>query len=134
MEQVTAYRCQHCGKVYLRDFACKRHEETRCPQNPEIRPLCYSCRHYAASYDEEERVMYVDGVDLWNGEEHFASKLFAPNKCTCSGNERKLYNNLKLSDEMRAGLAEADYEPMPNFRNGGCNFYQAIPEHPYAIK
>lgn len=35
MEQVTAYRCKHCGKVYLRDFACKRHEETRCPQNPE---------------------------------------------------------------------------------------------------
>ncbi|QCD37188.1 MULTISPECIES: hypothetical protein [Muribaculaceae] len=135
MEKVTAYRCQYCGKVYLRECACKKHEEMRCSQNPEIRPLCYSCQHYESSFDENEKesIEYWQSYG-WDGSEYSYTKLFSPNRCKHPKKQCKLFNNVKLSAEMREGLSEAKYEPMPNRRSGGCGYYDAIPEHPYATK
>ena len=135
MKQVTAYRCDFCGKTYLREYACKSHEHDRCTQNPEIRPLCYSCKHYDPSWEdtEQDEIEYAVWTDPY-GDEHYSTKLFTPNKCAHPDNKRKLYNNMKLSDEMRAALSGYDYYPMPIRRNGGCENYEAIPEHPYAEK
>ena len=41
MKEVQAYRCEHCGKVYLMKTACLEHEAHRCPRNPETRLMCY---------------------------------------------------------------------------------------------
>lgn len=135
MKQVTAYRCEHCRKIYLREYACREHEQNRCTQNPEIRPLCYSCKHYEPSWEDDEReeIEYEVWCDPYCGE-HYSTKLFNPNKCTHESNECKLYNNMKLSDAMQTALAEENYQPMPNRRNGGCKFYSAIPNHPYSEK
>ncbi|TGY80893.1 hypothetical protein [Lepagella muris] len=136
MKEITAYRCQHCGKVYLKRHACQKHEDERCPENVEIRPLCYSCVHYAPDYDDEnkERIEFVDYVDSYFGTEHYSIKLFSPNKCTYPKCTRKLFNNINLSQEMRKGLAESEYYPMPTPRTGGCPFYKVIPDHHHTNK
>ncbi len=117
MKQVQAYRCEHCGKTYLRPHACREHEENRCSRNPEIRPYCYSCEHYKESFPdtEKERITYSLGIDYY-GDEEYDIKLFSPNQCLHPDNPCKLYNNINLSEEMRQGLSEAGYRPMPCHR------------------
>lgn len=134
MKEVTAYRCEHCGKLYLREFACKTHEQERCMQNPQIQPLCYSCEHYEPSWldEEKEEIEYCYSCS-YDGDEYYTTKLFSPNKCSHPDNNHKLYNNVKLSEEMIAGLEDKDYYPMPTLRTGGCNHYSPIEGHPYSI-
>lgn len=134
MKEVTAYRCSHCGKVYLKEYSCRKHEEKTCPLNPDIRPLCYSCEHYEPSFEDSEKeyIRYVYYTGSYVNTEYSDVKLFSPNRCNHSNCKRKLYNNIKLSDEMRKGLAESGYYPMPTPLSGGCRVYKAIPNHPYA--
>ncbi len=135
MKEVKAFICEHCHKVYLRAHACKEHEQSRCTQNPEIRPLCYSCEHYEPSLEDDEReeIEYEVWCDPYCGK-YYSTKLFNPNKCTHESNECKLYNNMKLSDEMTEALSENGYQPMPTLRTGGCELYKPLPDHPYADK
>lgn len=119
MKRVQAYRCEHCGKVYLMKSACLEHEAHRCPHNPENRPLCYDCKHYHPSMeaDNKERITYE--IDCpWGDVEY--SKKFDPNKCERT--DRKLFNNIKLSDEMQEALHEAGYNPMP-LPKDGCHMF-----------
>lgn len=44
MEKVTAYKCEHCKKLYIREANCKKHE-MKCRRNPEHQRACYSCKH-----------------------------------------------------------------------------------------
>ncbi len=131
MKEVIAYRCQYCGKVYLKDYACKKHEDKICPRNPDIRPLCYSCEFYHQELDKKEIIAYY--VETYMGQD-VLTKHFDLNLCKHPDNQFKLYNNIKLSDEMREGLSDAGFVPMPNHLSGGCDFYKPIPNHPYADK
>lgn len=135
MKEVKAFICEHCHKVYLRAHACKEHEQNRCTENPEIRPLCYSCEHYVPSTLEDERdeIEYEVYVD-WYGDEHYQTKSFTPNKCSHPSKDCKLYNNMKLSDKMTEALSENGYQPMPTRRTGGCELYKPLPDHPDADK
>lgn len=131
MKEVPAYLCEHCGKVYLKRHACKKHEEDICPKNPEIRPLCYSCEHYHEELMKREIIAYY--LETYFGEDVY-EKEFNLNTCNHPDNWQKLYNNVKLSDEMREGLSTAGFVPMPTRKTGGCKFYKVIPDHPYAEK
>lgn len=119
MKQVQAYRCEHCGKVYLMKSACIRHECHRCPRNPEKRPLCYDCKNYqpSAGLGDKEQIIYE--IDCSWGNVVY-SKEFDPNKCNIT--KQKLYNNIKLSYEMRDALHEAGYNPMPLPKDGCKDF------------
>lgn len=132
MKEIIAYRCDFCGKVYLTPWGCKRHEEHGCCQRPERRPLCYSCRHYHQELSEHENVIYYTGAATPWGEEESIKK-FDTNRCTHPDNERKLYNNFKLSAEMQEGLADCGFVPMPCQQSGGCKFYDPIPGPPYSV-
>lgn len=127
MKQVTAYRCEHCGKLYLRKGSCKEHEKKRCCKNPLNMPYCYSCKHYKEEFVEHEDVVYY--IDSYFGQDEY-SKRFNPNICKHRG--CKLYNNINLSADMIVGLEEVDYEPMPTLKTGGCQSYEPVEEHPYA--
>lgn len=130
MKEVTAYRCKHCGKLYLKKQICIEHEENRCTQNPEIRPLCYSCEHYNPSYleDKEEIVFYP--VSPFG--EQRDTKMFDPHKCDHPEINCKLFNNVKLTEDIYNALVEDyDYRPMPIRRGGGCEYYKPIPGHPF---
>ena len=125
MKQVQAYRCEHCGKLYLKKSACLEHEEHRCPRNPEIRPLCYDCKNYQRSMeaDNQERISYF--IDTpWGDVE--SCKKFDPNRCAIAN--QKLYNNIKLSDEITDALNEADYRAMP-LPKDGCRLFVSMTEN-----
>lgn len=133
MKAVSAYRCEHCGKVYLRAHSCKEHEEKRYNRNPQLRAFCYSCKFYEVSFSEYERenVAYQVYVDEEN-QPVFDTKSFRPNKCMHPLNHCKLYNNINISENLSRGLTAEGYKPMPNRKSGGCIFYKAIAEHPWA--
>lgn len=114
MKEVQAYRCEHCGKVYLMKTACLEHEAHRCPRNPENRPLCYDCKHYQPSMEADNK----ERICPWGDGEY--SKKFDPNKCERT--DHKLFNNIKLSDEMQEALHEAGYKPMPLPKDGCKGF------------
>lgn len=38
----TLYKCEHCGKWYIKKDACEKHEQ-RCTKNPENHRACHSC-------------------------------------------------------------------------------------------
>ena len=132
MKEVTAYRCKHCGKLYLKKKVCKEHDENRCTQNPQIRPLCYSCQHYNPSYLEEDKEEIVFYLLSPFGEQR-DTKMFDPHRCDHPEINSKLFNNVKLSEAIYNALVEDyDYRPMPVVSKGGCGHYKPVPGHPYA--
>ena len=130
MKQVTAYRCEHCGKLYLREHACKEHEQSRCCRNPQNMPYCYSCKFYDPSMEKEEVSYWIE--DNWHGGQEENFKNFDTNRCTHPQKDCKLFNDINLSDQIFEGLREAEFEPMPTNKTGGCEYYQPIEGHPYA--
>lgn len=46
MKEVKAYRCEFCGKLFLRKNNCEEHEKNDCTKIPKNRALCYECKHY----------------------------------------------------------------------------------------
>lgn len=131
MKQINAYRCDFCGKIYLTPRGCKRHEKCGCCQRPELRPLCYSCQYYHQEMIETEAISYYPR-GIRTSYDDMGMKKFDVNRCDHPDNERKLYNNFKLSAEVQEGLLDAGFNPMPNRKSGGCKFYAPIPGHPYA--
>lgn len=84
-------------------------------------------KHYEPSFeaDNQERVVwYTDSP--WGDVEHM--KKFDPNKCSVLG--CKLFNNMKLSDEVLEALDENDYTAMPLPSNGCVNFVEAEEDKP----
>lgn len=67
--------------------------------------------------DNKERITYEMDCP-WGDVEY--SKKFDPNKCDIT--DRKLFNNIKLSDEMQEALHEAGYNPMPLPKDGCKDF------------
>ena len=43
MEEIKAYKCEYCGKLYSEKKSCQNHEK-RCYHNPETRS-CMSCAY-----------------------------------------------------------------------------------------
>ena len=124
MKEIMGYRCEYCGKVYLKKAACHIHETTRCNRNPFIRPYCYSCQHYhKAQWDDVENIVWRSDDSEWHRENY---KKFTVNRCKHPENERKLFNKVNLSSEMKEGLHKADFKEMPTKQSGGCKFYQEI--------
>lgn len=116
MRKVTAYRCIYCGKLYLRERNCVNHEK-RCNENPQVRPLCYGCKHYEQATETEEITFYYDSA---YGEQA-RIKNFQPHRCGIS--QVKLYNAVKLSEDYQETLEyDNGYAPMPRL-SGGCRHY-----------
>lgn len=71
MEEITAYKCDHCGKVYQNKGSCAKHEK-RCFFNP-ITKACASCEYLSSEIDpvdfERVSVCHKD-VDLSKGLQH----------------------------------------------------------------
>ena len=51
MIAITVYKCEHCGKIYRRKWACSQHEPS-CYKNPETKS-CASCQFRSWQPDEE---------------------------------------------------------------------------------
>ncbi len=122
MKQVTAYRCQHCGKLFMRDYNCRKHEP-QCTKNPLVRPLCYDCKFYQNADDREEVKIWVDS---YFGEQCY-TKQFYPNKCTHPDKDCKLFANIHVSEDTYIALTEEDWEAMPTPKEK-CPYFE---QHKY---
>ncbi len=79
MQEVTAYMCDHCGKVVKHKSSARRHER-ECKHSLEVR-ACTTCRHHSievhdhyASYNEPEwteTVPCCNSADVANDEEFY---------------------------------------------------------------
>lgn len=124
MKQVTAYRCQHCGKLFMRDYNCRKHEP-QCTKNPLVRPLCYDCKFYEqADYNnkEEVKIWYDDG---FGGD--YTTKSFAPNKCAHPEKGCKLFANIHMGEDTYISLTDEGWEAMPTPKEK-CPYFE---QHKY---
>lgn len=122
MKKVIGYRCEHCGKVFMTENGCRNHEESRCAKNPDRMPFCYDCEHYDAEFGrDKDDIEYFIRMGPY-GEDITGFKKFEPNRCRAKG--CKLYNNIKLSEEMQDALDDNGYKPMPTPMTGVCDDYK----------
>ena len=73
--------------------------------------MCYDCQHYEETFED---IDYVEWIDTnWSDPELYERhyKKFYSNKCVVRN--LKLYNNIKLSQDMQNGLRDAGFTPMP---------------------
>lgn len=130
MTPVQAYRCQYCGKLYMRAKACIKHEETLCMKNKDLHPSCWKCVHFEPyfGYGEDaekcDEVIFESAGYVSLGE--YCTKTFEPNKCTCPTDKHKLYYNIRLDKDIQAELAKHGYRPMPTPKSGGCPNFKLI--------
>lgn len=116
MEEIKAYKCGYCGKLYQRAKSCKRHEDSDCLKNPKIRPVCFDCNFMQCSEETED-------VDWWattmDGREVRVSRKFKRTLCRETG--KKMYVNIHLSDEVTDALDNAGWQAMPTYARG-CEY------------
>lgn len=65
MKTITAYKCDHCGKVYQLKHAAGIHE-TRCIKNPKNNRACLSCIHL----HKKGATIFYDYADASEQERH----------------------------------------------------------------
>ena len=116
MEEIKAYKCEYCGKMYQRKHACRRHEDNGCLKNPKIRPVCFDCKFLQCSTETE----YVDWwVTMIDGSDELVSKEFT--RTTCRETEKKMYVNIHLPENVKLALDDNGWEAMPTHAEG-CKY------------
>ena len=116
MEEIKAYKCGYCGKLYQRKHACRRHENRDCLKNPKIRPVCFDCKFMQCNEDTEDVELWVSMMD---GREVRASRTF--NRTICRETEKKMYVNIHLHEDVTEALDDDGWEAMPTHAEG-CKY------------
>jgi hypothetical protein len=106
MKEIKAYRCDYCGKLYMRYKPALNHEQNICLKNPNNFPLCYTCENYEPTYDTEEIVFGggMVGTCVLDADYQEYSKEFSMN--TCKALNKKLYFNKGLPQIIKDSLQE----------------------------
>ena len=128
MKQVTACRCDHCGKLFMRDYNCRNHE-SQCTKNMLNRSLCYDCENYNGVYDKTEEVNIIRFDCM--GSEYDTIQEFSPHRCTHPDKGCKLFANIHMSEDVYTSLREEGWEAMPTPKDGGCEYFK---QHEYGKK
>ena len=114
MKEVKAYRCEFCGKVFLRKNTCEEHEKHYCNKIPLNRALCYDCKYYHAAYENE-----VKDVELVRDDGIKFTKRMQLNRCKIYN--FLIFNSLHMPDYICDALIGAGWQYMPTVENGcGC--------------
>lgn len=116
MEEIKAYKCGYCGKLYQYKRACRRHENNDCLKNPKIRPVCFDCKFMQCSEETED-------VDWWattmDDREVRVSRKFKRTLCRETG--KKMYVNIHLSEDVTETLDDKGWQAMPTHAEG-CKY------------
>ena len=72
--------------------------------------------------DGEKEIIKYQVESVWGPHDIVIAKKFDPNRC--DRKNCKLFNNIKLSDEMTDALNEAGFKPMPLPKDGCKDFEQ----------
>ena len=116
MEEIKAYKCGYCGKLYQRKHACRRHEDNDCLKNPKIRPVCFDCKLMQCSEETEDVDWWVTMMD---GREVRVSRKFKRTICRETG--KKMYVNIHLPEDVTEALDDKGWEAMPTHAEG-CKY------------
>lgn len=116
MEEIKAYKCGYCGKLYQRKRACRRHEDNDCLKNPKIRPICFDCKLMQCSEETEDVDWWVTMMD---DREVRVSRKFKRTICRETG--KKMYVNIHLPEDVTETLDDKGWEAMPTHAEG-CKY------------
>ena len=120
MKEVKAYRCEFCGKVFLRKKTCEEHEKNGCSKIPKNRALCYKCKYYHIANKNE-----VKDVELVRDDGIKFAKRMELNRCKIYN--FLIFNSLHMPDYVCDGLIGAGWQYMPTVENG-CGCYKRFKE------
>ena len=114
MKEVKAYRCEFCGKMFLRKNTCEENEKNDCSKIPQNRALCYECKYYHIANKNE-----VKDVELVRDDCIKFAKRMELNRCKI--NNTLIFNSLHMPDYVCDALIGAGWQYMPTVENGcGC--------------
>lgn len=116
MEEIKAYKCGYCGKLYQSKHACRRHEDKGCLKNPKIRPICFDCRFMQRSEETEDVPYPAETMDGWSGTAYLKFE-----RTTCRETGKKMYVNIHLQKRQSTRLDDEGWEAMPTYTEG-CKY------------
>lgn len=115
MKEVKAYKCEFCGKLFLRKNNCEEHEKNDCSKIPKNKALCYECKHYQIACENE-----VEDVSLESDNGIKFVKRMQQNKCKI--NNDLMFNSLHMPDYVCDALIGVGWQYMPTVENGCKNY------------
>lgn len=117
MKEVKAYRCEFCGKVFLRKNTCEKHEKNDCSKIPKNRALCYECKHYNVGFIGFNE---AKDIELERDDGLKFTKRMNPNRCEI--NNDLMFNSLHMRDCVCNALISVGWQYMPTVENGCKNY------------
>lgn len=117
MKEVKAYRCEFCGKLFLRKNNCEEHEKNDCTKIPKKRALCYECKHYDVGFIGFEE---VKDVDLVRDDGIKFTKRMKRNRCKINNN--LIFNSLHMPEYICDALVGAGWQYMSTVEHGCKNY------------
>lgn len=112
------WQCEHCNRLFIHKSNAARHEEV-CRNNPDIKKLCYTCKHFDnGCYETKPIEVWYETLPL---QSYSVIKNVQQNRCKAM--DYMLYNPFHMEECFRMTLEGDGYEPMPTI-NDGCEKYE----------
>lgn len=112
------WQCEHCKRLFSHRANAARHEAV-CRESPDIKKLCYSCKHFEnGDYETKPIEVWHEALPVHS---YSVTKNVQQNRCKAMG--CMLYNPFHMEEDFKATLEDEGYEPMPTI-NQGCEKYE----------
>lgn len=115
MIRVNAYRCSYCGKLFLTERGCVKHEEKYCGKSPRNLAACYSCKWYK----ETEQTATITRTGFYLQTEY--EKEIHVNVCLKYHNA-KMFNSFHASEELIEDAENGGFRIMPTMEEGCLDY------------
>lgn len=119
MIKVDAYRCSHCGKLFLTERHCIKHEEKYCSKSPCNIAACYSCKWYKET-GQTTTITRIE-VDPLTWYAHEFEKEIRINLCLKHHNA-KMFNSFHASEELIKDAENSGFHIMPTMEEGCLDY------------
>lgn len=119
MIRVDAYRCSYCGKLFLTERRCVKHEEKYCNKSPCNIAACYSCKWYKET--GQTTTITITGLPPLAGHEHEYEKTVRVNICLKHHNA-KMFNSFHASAGLVEDAVNGGFRIMPTMKEGCLDY------------
>lgn len=119
MIRVDAYRCSYCGKLFLTERGCVKHEEKYCGKIPRNIAACYSCKWYKET--GQTTTITITGLPPLAGHEQEYEKTVRVNICLKHHNA-KMFNSFHASAELVDDAENSGLCIMPTMEEGCLDY------------
>lgn len=119
MIRVDAYRCSYCGKLFLTERGCVKHEGKYYGKSPCNLAACYSCKWYKET--EQTTTIPKTWFHPQTGREHEYEKEIHVNVCLKYHNA-KMFNSFHASEELIDDAENGGFRIMPTMEEGCLDY------------